>query len=59
MVAQANAPLNPDGSFKDDRVLVRRSPQAATLEDLKLQLERDVFFGATTEISAVSPRRSS
>ena len=31
VVAQANAPLNPDGSFKADRVLVRRSPQAATL----------------------------
>ena len=55
VVAQANAPLNPDGSFTADRVLVRRSPQAATLKDLKLQLERDVFFGATTEISAVVP----
>ncbi len=56
VVAQANAPLNPDGSFKADRVLVRRSPQAATLGDLKLQLERDVFFGATTEISSVPPK---
>jgi DNA-directed RNA polymerase subunit beta len=55
VVAQANAPLNPDGTFKADRVLVRRSPQAATLGDLKLQLERDVFFGATTEISSVAP----
>jgi len=55
VVAQANAPLNDDRSFRDDRVLVRRSPQAATLKDLKLQLERDVFFGATTEISAVVP----
>src|SRR6185369_13105917 len=36
-----------------DRILVRRSPQAATLGELKLQLERDVFFGATTEISSV------
>jgi DNA-directed RNA polymerase subunit beta len=53
VVAQANAPLNPDGSFKADRVLVRRSPQAATLGELKLMLERDVFFGATTEISNV------
>ncbi len=59
VVAQANAPLNPDGSFKADRVLVRRSPQAATLGDLKLQLERDVFFGATTEISSCPPTRSS
>jgi len=55
VVAQANAPLNADGSFRDGRVLVRRSPQAATLGDLKLQLERDVFFGATTEISYVAP----
>ncbi len=55
VVAQANVPLNADGSFLDDRVLVRRSPQAATLGELKLQLERDVFFGATTEISFVSP----
>ncbi|MCX7621096.1 MAG: DNA-directed RNA polymerase subunit beta, partial [Acidimicrobiales bacterium] len=55
VVAQANVPLNPDGSFKESRVLVRRSPQAATLGELKLQLERDVFFGATTEISFVPP----
>ena len=55
VVAQANAPLNPDGSFRADRVLVRRSPQAATLGELKLMLERDVFFGATTEISNVPP----
>ncbi len=54
VVAQANAPLDADGKFKEDRVLVRRSPQAATLKELKLQLERDVFFGATTEISYVS-----
>ena len=53
VVAQANARLNPDGSLADDRVLARRSPQAASLRDLKLQLERDVFFGATTEISQV------
>ncbi len=55
VVAQANAPLNADGTFQDDRVLVRRSPQAATLGELKLQLERDVFFGATTEICNVPP----
>ncbi len=53
VVAQANAKLNPDRTFAEDRVLVRRSPQAATLGELKLQLERDVFFGATTEISSV------
>jgi DNA-directed RNA polymerase subunit beta len=55
IVAQANTPLNDDGTFRADRVLVRRSPQAASLSDLKLQLERDEFLGATTEISAVSP----
>ncbi|MBR12970.1 MAG: DNA-directed RNA polymerase subunit beta [Acidimicrobiaceae bacterium] len=55
VVAQANAPLNPDGTFRNDRVLVRRSPQAASLNDLKLQLEQDIFFGATTEISFVPP----
>ncbi len=55
VVAQANAPLNPDGTFREERILARRSPQAASLSDLKLQLEREVFFGATTEISAVPP----
>jgi DNA-directed RNA polymerase subunit beta len=55
VVAQANAPLNPDGSFQNDRVLVRQSPQAATLEGLSRQLEQEVFFGATTEISSVPP----
>ena len=55
VVAQANAPLNPNGTFAEDRVLVRRSPQAATLGDLKLMLERDVYFAATTEISTVPP----
>jgi DNA-directed RNA polymerase subunit beta len=34
---------------------VRRSPQASSLQDLRLQLEQDVFFGATTEISYVPP----
>ncbi|MFM7536019.1 MAG: DNA-directed RNA polymerase subunit beta [Acidimicrobiales bacterium] len=53
VIAQANAPLNSDGTFKEPRVLVRRSPQAASLADLKLQLERDVFFGATTDIGYV------
>ena len=55
IVAQANTPLKEDGSFRADRVLVRRSPQAASLSDLRLQLERDEFLGATTEISAVAP----
>jgi len=55
VVAQANAPLNPDGTFKNDRVLVRRSPQGATLENLKLQLERESYFASTTEISNIPP----
>ncbi len=56
VVAQANAPIDSEGNFLADRVLVRRSPQGASLQDLKLQLEREVFFGATTEISYVSPK---
>ncbi len=55
VVAQANVPLDADGKFLQEKVLVRRSPQAASLSELKLQLERDVFFGATTEISSVPP----
>ena len=55
VVAQANAKVDDKGKFLADRVLVRRSPQAASLQDLRLQLEQDVFFGATTEISAVAP----
>ena len=53
--AQANAPIDADGNFRNDRVLVRRSPQAASLADLRLMLERDVYFAATTEISSVPP----
>jgi len=55
VVAQANAPIDSEGRFVNDRVLVRRSPQAASLQDLRLQLEQEVFFGATTEISSVPP----
>ena len=55
VVAQANAPLDDKGNFQRDAVLVRRSPQAATLGDLKLQLERESFFGATTDVSEVPP----
>ncbi len=55
VVAQANAPVDKNGKFLNDRVLVRRSPQAASLQDLRLQLEQDIFFGATTEISMVTP----
>src|SRR5262249_28242647 len=56
IVAQANAPLNTDGTFKEERVLARRSPQATSLSDLRLQLERDIYFAATTEISSVPPQ---
>ncbi len=55
VVAQANEPLNDKHRFRNERILVRRSPQAATLENLRLQLERDTYFAATTEISAVPP----
>src|SRR4029453_5899688 len=55
VVAQANEPLTDAGTFRNDRVLVRRSPQAATLENLRAQLERETYFAATTDISAVPP----
>ncbi|WP_116999266.1 DNA-directed RNA polymerase subunit beta [Desertimonas flava] len=55
VVAQANTAVNPDGTFADERVLVRRSPQAANLEDLKRMLEAESFFGATTDIAYVPP----
>jgi DNA-directed RNA polymerase subunit beta len=55
VVAQANTPLNADGSFAGERVLVRRSPQAANLEDLKRMLEAESFFGATTDVAYVPP----
>jgi DNA-directed RNA polymerase subunit beta len=55
VVAQANEPLTGDRAFRNDRVLVRRSPQAATLENLRAQLERETYFAATTDISAVPP----
>ncbi len=55
VVAQANEPLDAKGAFRNDRVLVRRSPQAATLENLRAQLERETYFAATTDISAVPP----
>jgi DNA-directed RNA polymerase subunit beta len=55
VVAQANTPINPDGTFKQERVLVRRSPQAASLDDLRKMLEAESFFGATTDIGYVSP----
>ncbi|HET9609436.1 MAG TPA: DNA-directed RNA polymerase subunit beta [Acidimicrobiales bacterium] len=55
VVAQANEPLDDQMRFRNHRVLVRRSPQAATLENLRAQLERESYFAATTDISAVPP----
>ncbi|MDE0268708.1 MAG: DNA-directed RNA polymerase subunit beta [Acidimicrobiaceae bacterium] len=55
VIAQANTPIDDQGNFEHERVLARLSPQATSLQDLRLQLERDVFFGATTEITFVSP----
>ncbi len=54
-IGQANTPINPDGTFREERVLVRRSPQAASLEDLRKMLEAESFFGATTDIGFVRP----
>ena len=55
VVAQANTPLDTDGRIQEERVLVRRSPQAASLEDLRKMLEAESFFGATTDIGYVPP----
>ena len=55
VVAQANTPINPDGTFVQDKILVRRAPQAASLEQLKGMLEAENFFGATTDILLVEP----
>ena len=55
VIAQANTAVNADGTFSDAKVLVRRSPQAASLEDLKRMLEAESFFGAATDILYVSP----
>jgi DNA-directed RNA polymerase subunit beta len=55
VVAQANTPITADGTFRDERVLVRRSPQAASLDDLRKMLEAESFFGATTDIAYVPP----
>ncbi len=57
IIAQANAPLNNDGTFKDPRVLVRSSPQAASLSELKRQYEEEAFFATTIEISFLPPEK--
>ena len=55
VVAQANTPVNDDGTFKQNKILVRRAPQAASLEQLKGMLEAENFYGATTDVLLVSP----
>jgi DNA-directed RNA polymerase subunit beta len=55
VVAQANTPLKENGAIAEERILVRRSPQAASLEDLRKMLEAEAFFGATTDIGYVPP----
>jgi DNA-directed RNA polymerase subunit beta len=55
VVAQANTPLKENGAIAEERILVRRSPQAASLEDLRKMLEAETFFGATTDIGYVPP----
>ena len=55
VVAQANTPISADGTFLQDKILVRRAPQAASLEQLKGMLEAENFFGATTDILLVEP----
>ena len=55
VVAQANTAVNADGTFRDSKILVRQSPQAASLADLKRMLEAESFFGATTDIKMVPP----
>ena len=55
VVAQANTPVNSDGTFVQSKILVRRAPQAASLEQLKGMLEAENFYGATTDVLLVSP----
>lgn len=55
VIAHANAPLNGDGTFSESKVLVRRSPQAASLSELKRQYEEEAFFATTIEISYLAP----
>src|SRR3954468_4716923 len=55
VVAQANTPISPNDTFKVKPFLVLRSPQAASLEDLRKMLEAESFFGATTDIASVPP----
>ena len=58
VVAQANAPIDSKGNFVRDRVLVRRSPQAATLQGLKLPLSRRSFSEPQQKYLMLRPRKS-
>ena len=55
VVAQANTPMEKDGSLKGPRVLVRRSLQASSRDNLRTTLENEGFFGATTDFALVPP----
>lgn len=57
VIAEANTAINKDGTFVNAKVLVRRSPQAATLEDLKKMLEAESFFGSTTDLALLDPEQ--
>jgi DNA-directed RNA polymerase subunit beta len=57
VIAEANTAINKDGTFVNPKVLVRRSPQAATLEDLKKMLEAESFFGSTTDLALLDPEQ--
>ena len=57
VVAQANAPIDSKGNFVRDRVLVRRSPQAATLQGLKTALEQEVFSEPQQKYLMLRPRK--
>ena len=57
VIAEANTAINKDDTFVNAKVLVRRSPQAATLEDLKKMLEAESFFGSTTDLALLDPEQ--
>jgi len=51
VIAQANAPLGPDGRFTSDRVLVRRGPQGT---GVRIGVST-ASYGTTSEIDYVTP----
>ena len=58
VVAQANAPVKPDGSFAEERVLVRQSPQAARQPTSSCS-SSVTCSSAPPPTSATSPRKRS